>query len=474
MNSYVELGRFLLLPYKPYFPSRMQTRRCASADVKVLRRKPMQYFTIFNKKGFVLFEAGKQPAFLNSLVQSISPQNPVFTKKIKDDIVECEIRDQIVYLSIGRTPALKALVAKYEPAVLTLGDNEMLTAEHVDALRGDAASKPSGPAQRDADASDSLNYSETQSVVSSIAESIRAVDVKRVFSLFSGRIAADALSSRMNDFLITKNVDPSFSKLITDDVTAGFRSRGMAEVSEGEFKAAVADELRKVIPAFGHDAFLERIRSHDGPYVICFVGVNGVGKSTSLAKVACWLIRAGLRVYIAACDTFRAGAVEQLQVHVDRFKVGGHSVGFYESGYSKDDACVARAAIQRARSEDYDVVLIDTAGRMHNKEHLMQSLSKLIKMNAPDHIIFVGEALVGGDSLSHIKEFNKWIDEGCQGRRIDSILLTKVDTVDSKIGQVLNLSFSASAPVMFLGMGQANSDLAPMDPAQITELLTSQ
>lgn len=148
-------------------------------------------------------------------------------------------------------------------------------------------------------------------------------------------------------------------------------------------------------------------------------------------------------------------------------------LGFFKSGYAKDDASVAKYAIMAAKKQNYDVVLIDTAGRMHNKENLMLSLTKLIKLNNPDHILYVGEALVGCDSLDHIKEFNKRIKDAVLGRKIDSILLTKVDTVDDKIGQVLNFTFSSNAPIIFLGTGQSNMDLMPLNSEMIAESLSS-
>ena len=143
----------------------------------------------------------------------------------------------------------------------------------------------------------------------------------------------------------------------------------------------------------------------------------------------------------------------------------------YKSGYNKDDAIVAKTAIAKAHENNYDVVLIDTAGRMHNNGMLMSSLSKIIRMNTPDHIVYVGEALTGNDSLNFVEEFNKYISNAQSGRIIDSIILTKIDTVDKKLGQIFNLTFKAQAPILFLGCGQTNSDLIEVDPDKILDLL---
>lgn len=135
---------------------------------------------------------------------------------------------------------------------------------------------------------------------------------------------------------------------------------------------------------------------------IVFCGVNGVGKSTSLSKVAYYFKSKGLRVLLAACDTYRSGAVEQLRVHVDRL-----GLDLFERGYTKDPSDVAYNALKYANDNGFDVCLIDTAGRMQNNEGLMRNLVKLVNVNKPDLILFVGEALVGNDGVDQLKEFNR-------------------------------------------------------------------
>jgi signal recognition particle receptor subunit alpha len=271
-------------------------------------------------------------------------------------------------------------------------------------------------------------------------------------------------------------VDYNTTKILTDCVINELKEENLEFVTPDLFKKLMGSVLKKIIPSVNHENLLKEIKNENKKgniFSLCFVGVNGVGKSTSLSKVCYWFLQKGLRVYIAACDTFRAGAVEQLKVHVQRFRESNYDVGFYEKGYGKDDASVARTAILNATKENYDVILIDTAGRMHNKKTLMDSLSKLIKINNPNHIVYVGEALVGTDSLIHIEEFNKAIGKGMENRRINSIILTKVDTVDEKIGQILNMTFSSNSPVLFLGTGQTNSDLTKIDSEEIINVLMS-
>lgn len=414
----------------------------------------MQYFVVFNKKGIIEHEEGEQPVFLNSLIRTINLQQSKGSKNIRDFVMEYQIEGQTIYLSISNKPVLEQYIKDYRKQN----------------TQADEQPKPSKVQESKQDA---LDFSEKPSRISNVVESIKNADVKRTFNLFSGKIDTKQLQTKMIEHLVRKNVDPTFCRIVTDDVISELNNENVTMVTQDNFKSKMNKTLSKVIPKFNHDSFISNIRNSTGTYSICFIGVNGVGKSTTLAKMASWLIQKGLRVYIAACDTFRAGAIEQLKVHVERFKHSGHEVGFFESGYAKDDASVAKYAISKANTENYDVILIDTAGRMHNKENLMNSLSKLIKINNPDHIVFVGEALIGGDSLDHIREFNKKISEGSTGRKIDSIILTKIDTVDDKIGQVLNFTFTSNSPIMFLGTGQSNSDLKEMNPETITDILMS-
>ncbi|PNG99892.1 Signal recognition particle receptor subunit alpha, partial [Tetrabaena socialis] len=191
------------------------------------------------------------------------------------------------------------------------------------------------------------------------------------------------------------------------------------------------------------------------PYVIVFCGVNGVGKSTNLAKIAYWLGGHGIKVMIAACDTFRAGAVEQLKTHCARLRAP-----LYERGYEKDPAKVAYEAVRQAERDGIHVVLVDTAGRMQDNQPLMRALSNLIAINDPNLVLFVGEALVGNDAVDQLMKFNKSLSDlaptsaaaatdaaggGPRGaadgsalvRRhggvIDGIVLTKFDTIDEKV-----------------------------------------
>ncbi|ROV94947.1 hypothetical protein VSDG_07040 [Cytospora chrysosperma] len=196
------------------------------------------------------------------------------------------------------------------------------------------------------------------------------------------------------------------------------------------------------------------------PYVISIVGVNGVGKSTNLSKICFFLLQNKYKVLIAAGDTFRSGAVEQLAVHVRNLKEltvrEGGEVELYQKGYGKDAATVARDAVQFAGQHGYDVVLIDTAGRRHNDQRLMSSLEKFAKFAQPDKILMVGEALVGTDSVAQARNFNAAFGSV---RTLDGFIISKCDTVGDMVGTLVSLVHATNVPVLFVGVGQHYSDL---------------
>lgn len=224
------------------------------------------------------------------------------------------------------------------------------------------------------------------------------------------------------------------------------------------------------------------------PYSLCFVGVNGVGKSTNLAKVCFWLLQNNLRVLIAACDTFRSGAVEQLRVHVrnlgqlqvdgqrvaDGTADGQNKIELYEKGYGKDAAGIAKEALTYARKSGFDVVLIDTAGRMQDNEPLMRALAKLVAVNSPDKILFVGEALVGNEAVDQLTKFDQSLKDFSgvsRPRGLDGMLLTKFDTIDDKVGTSLTATSVTGLPIYFVGVGQTYTDLKQLRVKHIVNAL---
>mmetsp|Transcript_15435 Transcript_15435/g.42438 ORF Transcript_15435/g.42438 Transcript_15435/m.42438 type:complete len:613 (+) Transcript_15435:133-1971(+) len=206
-------------------------------------------------------------------------------------------------------------------------------------------------------------------------------------------------------------------------------------------------------------------------YSIVFLGVNGVGKSTNLAKVAYFLKhKGGLNVMLCACDTFRAGAVEQLKTHARCL-----DVPLFERGYGKDPSDIAKASLDFAAKNGHDVVLVDTAGRMQDNEPLMRALAKLVAVNTPDLVLFVGEALVGNDAIDQVTKFNRSLIDMSHDRKhargIDGMLLTKYDTVDDKVGAALSMVYVTGQPIIFVGCGQKYTHLRKIQAKEVVRTL---
>lgn len=223
------------------------------------------------------------------------------------------------------------------------------------------------------------------------------------------------------------------------------------------------------------------------PYVISIVGVNGVGKSTNLSKLAYFLLQNNYRILICAADTFRSGAVEQLGKHVQnltelsRRENVGH-VELYEKGYGKDAAVIARDAVtfaaqpsadpSAAHKMAFDVVLIDTAGRRHNDTRLMSSLTKFGQLANPDKIFMVGEALVGSDAVAQARNFSaQFVDGKGRGRGLDGFIISKCDTVGDMVGTLVSMVHATGIPVVFLGVGQHYGDLRGLNVGWAVERL---
>jgi fused signal recognition particle receptor len=220
----------------------------------------------------------------------------------------------------------------------------------------------------------------------------------------------------------------------------------------GTLKSALLDVLGT---GFDLTAY---IRAHERPVKILFTGVNGTGKTTTVAKVGAYLKKQGFSVVIGAGDTYRAGAIEQIEVHAERIgvKVIQHQPG-------ADPSAVLYDAVQYAASHKIDVVLADTAGRFHTKANLMSQLDKIKRVMKPDLVIYVDEAVAGNDAVVRAAEFEKTVGA-------DAVVLTKAD-MDSRGGAAISIAHTIGKPLLFLGVGQAYDDIMPFAPAEMVEEL---
>jgi len=289
---------------------------------------------------------------------------------------------------------------------------------------------------------------------------------------------------KMKTHLIDKNVASDISQHLCDSVRSSLKGKRLGTFGSVStlVKENMETALKRILtPKTSVDILrdIEQAKAKSRPYSITFIGVNGVGKSTNLSKVCFWLLQNNYRVLIAACDTFRSGAVEQLRVHARNLKAlqSSNSVGeveLFERGYGKDAAGIAQDAISYAKSKEFDVVLIDTAGRMQDNEPLMRSLAKLVAVNNPDKIIFVGEALVGNEAVDQLTKFNQALKDfsGLQNpRHIDGMILTKFDTIDDKVGAALSMTYTTGQPIYFVGTGQTYTDLKNLKVSHVVQSL---
>jgi fused signal recognition particle receptor len=220
----------------------------------------------------------------------------------------------------------------------------------------------------------------------------------------------------------------------------------------GALKSALLEVL-----GTGFD-LVQYIKTHPHPVKILFTGVNGTGKTTTIAKIGFFLKKQGFTVVIGAGDTYRAGAIEQIGVHAERIgiKIIQHQEG-------ADPSAVLFDTVQYAVSHKIDVVLADTAGRFHTKSNLMSQLEKIKRVMKPDLVVYVDEAVAGNDAVVRAAEFERTVGA-------DAVVLTKAD-MDSRGGAAISIAHTIGKPLMFLGTGQAYDDIMPFDPVQVVEEL---
>ncbi|WP_439028121.1 signal recognition particle-docking protein FtsY [Haloarchaeobius sp. DT45] len=259
--------------------------------------------------------------------------------------------------------------------------------------------------------------------------------------------------------LIQSDVEMSVANEILENIKRELvgERRKFTESTGNIVEEALADALYDVI-SVGQFDFDARIAEAEKPVVIIFTGVNGVGKTTSIAKLSRYFEERGLSSVLANGDTYRAGANEQIREHADT--LGTKLIAHEQGG---DPAAVIYDAVEYAEAHDIDVVLGDTAGRLHTNEGLMDQLEKIERVVGPDMTIFVDEAVAGQDAVQRAKKFN-------EAAAIDGAILTKADA-DSNGGAAISIAHVTGKPILFLGVGQDYDDLERFDPERMVARL---
>ena len=259
--------------------------------------------------------------------------------------------------------------------------------------------------------------------------------------------------------LLESDVEMTVAEEILDTVRGKMVGETRAQVeTTGELvETALHDALYEVINV-GQFDFDRRVQDADKPITIVFTGVNGVGKTTSIAKLSRYFENRGLDVVLANGDTYRAGANEQIREHADA--LGTKLISHEQGG---DPAAVLYDAVEYAEANDVDVVLGDTAGRLHTSNDLMAQLEKIDRVVDPDMTLFVDEAVAGQDAVERAKKFN-------DAAEIDGTVLTKADA-DSSGGAAISIAYVTGRPILFLGVGQGYDDIERFDPERLVDRL---
>lgn len=270
--------------------------------------------------------------------------------------------------------------------------------------------------------------------------------------LLSKKITEDTFEDLFFDLEVTlleNNVATEVIDKIKDNLKTELVDSTAPRGSVAERVSSTLENTLKEVMSVGGKDLLELCSEHK-PLVVCFFGINGAGKTTSIGKLTRYFQNNGKSVVLAAADTFRAAAIDQLQEHADAL-----GVKMIKHDYGSDPAAVAFDAVEHAKAKDIDVVLIDTAGRLHNNSNLMQEMEKIIRVAKPHQKIFVGESITGNDCVEQAKKFDELVG-------IDGIILSKAD-IDEKGGAALSISYVTGKPILYLGVGQGYDDLERYD-----------
>jgi fused signal recognition particle receptor len=299
-----------------------------------------------------------------------------------------------------------------------------------------------------------------------VFEKLRKGLSSAVNKIVTTELKAEKLRPTLEEFrfsLIENDVAVPVAYYITDELEK--RLDGVQVNRIGDRKDVVKDNLHDVLmeilttkESVDLLANIEQKRQQKEPYIIMFVGINGTGKTTTIAKVTKFLTKKGYSVVLSGSDTYRAGSIEQLEQHAKKL-----GVRMIKHNYGADPAAVAFDAISHAESKGINVVLIDTAGRIQTDKNLMSELGKIKRVVKPDLTILVIDALIGNDAVLQAEEFHGIVN-------VDGNILTKVDA-DVKGGASLSVTYVTGKPILFIGVGQNYEDLEVFDSERFTQMI---
>jgi fused signal recognition particle receptor len=296
--------------------------------------------------------------------------------------------------------------------------------------------------------------------------------LKRAFSSAAKSISQRELSDKdLDESLFDLNIallESDVSQEVIDDLSKQIKDNlvGMKlqknETTEQIIGSTLKDNFSKILAKAGSVDLISAINAKKqrkgGPFKIVFLGINGTGKTTTVAKVANLLKKSGFSVVIAAADTHRAGAIEQISSHAEKL-----SIKVISQRYGADPSAVSRDALEYANKHYIDVVLIDTAGRMQTAKNLMDEIGKIVKVIKPDIKLFVGDSLSGNDTINQAREFFSYTE-------FDGAILTKTDA-DAKGGSAISISYITSKPIIYLGVGQGYDDIIKFNKERFVETI---
>ena len=296
--------------------------------------------------------------------------------------------------------------------------------------------------------------------------------LKRAFSNAAKSISQRELSEKeLDESLFDLNIallESDVSQEVVDDLSKQIKDNlvGMKlqknETTEQIIASTLKDNFSKILAKAGSVDLITAINAKKqrkgGPFKIVFLGINGTGKTTTVAKVANLLKKSGFSIVIAAADTHRAGAIEQITSHAEKL-----SIKVISQRYGADPSAVSRDALGYANKHYIDVVLIDTAGRMQTAKNLMDEIGKIVKVIKPDIKLFVGDSLSGNDTINQAREFFSYTE-------FDGAILTKTDA-DAKGGSAISISYITSKPIIYLGVGQGYDDIIRFNRERFVETI---